>query len=105
MLNLSNGVENTMSGHHAEGKVIACCSGKTPPEAKKVTRLLKQAGQWGGNAPKADCSAMLAVLPGESREVEPEPFSAPKEALMALTNVAIRVGSWTPAAVTGAATV
>ena len=63
------------------------------------------AGQCGGNAPKADCSTTLAVLPGESREVEPGPFSAAKEALMALMNVAIRVGSWTPAAVTGAATV
>ena len=67
--------------------------------------MLKQAGQWGRNAPKADCSATLAVLPGESREVEPGPFSAAKEALMALMNVAIRVGSWTPAAVTGVATV
>ena len=37
--------------------------------------------------------------------VEPEPFSATKEALTASTIAAIRAGSWTLAATTGAETV
>ena len=89
----------------AEGKDIACCAGKVPPEAKKVAVCLDKLGDGVGTPPEAVCSSTLIEFPSKLLEVEPGPFSATKEALTASMITAIRAGSWTQAATTGAETV
>ena len=89
----------------AEGKDIACCSGKALPEAKKVAVCRDKLSDGAGTLLEAACSSTLTEFPPKLLEVEPGPFSAAKEALTASTIAAIRAGSWTPAATTGAETV
>ena len=52
--------------------------------------------------PEAACSYTVTEFPRKLFEVEPGPFSAAKEALTASTITAIRAGSWTPTATSGA---
>ena len=76
-----------------------------PPEAKKITVCLDKLGDGAGMPPEAVCSSTLIEFPCKLLEVEPGPFSATKEALTASMITAIRAGSWTRAATTGAETV
>ena len=55
--------------------------------------------------PEAACSSTLIEFPCKLLEVEPGLFPAANESLTASTITAIRAGSWTPAATTGAETV
>ena len=89
----------------AEGEDIACCSGKAPPEAKKVAICRDKLGDGAGTPPEAACSSTLSEFPRKLLKLEPGPFSAANEAFTTLTIAAIRAGSWTPAASTGAETV
>ena len=89
----------------AEGEDIACCSRKAPPEAKKVAVCCDKLGNGAEMPPEAAYSSALTEFPHKLLELEPGPFSAANEAFTASTITAIRVGSWTPAATTGAETV
>ena len=89
----------------AEGEDIACCSGKAPPEARKVAVCCDKLGDGAGTPPKAACGSTLSEFPHRLLELEPGPFSAANEAFTASTIAAIRAGSWRPAATTGAETV
>ena len=89
----------------AEGEDIACCSGKAPPEAKKVAVCCDKLDDGAVTPPEAACSSTLSEFPRKLLELEPGPFSAANEAFTASTIAAIRAGSWTPAATTGAETV
>ena len=86
----------------AEGEDIACCSGKAPPEARKVAVCCDKLGDWGGMPPRTACGSTLSKFPCRLLELEPGPFSAANEAFTASTISAIRAGSWTPTATTGA---
>ena len=89
----------------AEGKDIACCSGKAPPEAKKVAVYWDKLGDGAGTPLEAACNSTLIEFPRKLLEVEPGLFSAAKESLTASKIIAIKTESWTPAATTGAETV
>ena len=84
---------------------MACCSGKAPPEAKKVAVCWDKLGDWAGTPLEAACGSMLTEFPCKVPGVKPGPISAAKEDLTALMIATIRAGSWTPAAITGLETV
>ena len=58
----------------AEGEDIACCSGKAPPEAKKVAVCCDKLGDGAGTPPEAACSSTLTECPRKLLELELEPF-------------------------------
>ena len=89
----------------AEGEDIVCCCGKAAPEARKVAVCCDKLGDGAGPPPKAACGSTLSEFPSRLLELEPGPFSAANEAFTVSTIAAIRAGSWTPAATTGAETV
>ena len=89
----------------AEDDDIACCSGKASPEAKKVAVCCDKLDDGAVTPTEAACSSTLSEFPRKLLELEAGPFSAANEAFTASTISAIRAGSWTPAARTGAETV
>ena len=88
-----------------EGEDIACCSGKAPPEAKKVTICCDRLGDGVGMPPEAACSCTLTEFPRKLLKLGPRPFSAANTALTAWTIAGSRVGSWRLAATTGVETI
>ena len=69
---------------------------------KQATAYISHDGA--GTPPDDDCSSTLTALPRELLELGPGSISAANEAFTASTMVAMRVGSWRPAATTGAET-
>ena len=82
----------------AEGEDIACCTGKAPPEARKVAVCCDKLGDGAGMPPKTACGSALATFPRRLLALEPASFSAANEAFTASTIAAISAGSWTTGA-------